>query len=121
MKRILIAITIIILVTLSATSAAVLAFVDIAPIHAEGKLFPYQDKLEHALLAFYPSPSAATGYELKLLEKRITDLQNVSGTIEEIPRINAVWVELQHVLNGFELLGDQKFTQPVCKTIGNNQ
>ena len=106
MKRILIAITIIILVALSATSAAVLAFIEIAPIHAEGRFFPYQDKLEHALLVFYPSPTAATDYELKLMEKRVADLNNVSGTVEEIPRINAVWVEMQHVLQDFELLGD---------------
>lgn len=108
MKRILIAITIIILVTLSASSAAVLAFIEIAPIHAEGRLFPIQNKLEHSLLFFYPSATDKVGYELKLMEKRVRDMSNVYGAPEEIPRINAAWVELQHVLNEFELMDNNK-------------
>jgi hypothetical protein len=83
---------------LSGSSASVIAFAEIAPIYPEGKLFQLQDNLEHAMLVFYTNSTSKSWYEMKILDKRVKDLENIAGNPEEIQRMNAVWVELDHVL-----------------------
>jgi hypothetical protein len=100
MRRNILIVTLSILFVLFGMSTIVLAFVEFAPINAEQKLFPIQEKLEHSLLVFYTSPTSKSAYELRLLEKRVDDLSED----QEIARFNAVWVELEHVLQQFELL-----------------
>jgi hypothetical protein len=102
MKRTLLIITLIIVFILSGSSAAVIAFVEIAPIYPEGKLFQLQDYLEHVMLVLYNNPSSKSWYEIKILDKRVNDLENIAGKPEEVQRINAVWVELDHVLKRLE-------------------
>ncbi|MBE0685086.1 MAG: hypothetical protein IH585_03720 [Anaerolineaceae bacterium] len=98
MRKTLLILTLIILFIISGTSAAVIAFVEIAPIYPEGKLFQLQDRLEHAFLVFYSNPTSKSWYEMKILDKRVKDLENITGKPEEVQRMNAVWVELNHVL-----------------------
>jgi hypothetical protein len=102
MRKTLLVFTLIILFVMSGTSAAVLAFVEIAPFAPEEKLFPIQDELEHALIVFYPHPTSKSWYELKILDKRVMDLEETAGQSEEVSRISTVWVEIDHVLKQFQ-------------------
>ncbi|OJX38190.1 MAG: hypothetical protein BGO78_09205 [Chloroflexi bacterium 44-23] len=102
MRKTLLILTLIVLFIMSGISAAVFAFVEIAPIHPEGKLFQMQDHLEHAMLVFYINPTSKSWYELKILDKRVKGLDNIAGKQEEAQHINNVWVELDHVLKRFQ-------------------
>ena len=104
MRKTLIIAILFLLLLLFGSSAMVLAFVRIAPFHAEQALFPIQENLEHALLVFYFDPTSKASYELDLLEKRIQDMEQVEGQVEEIPRINSVLIELDHVINRFQFV-----------------
>jgi len=99
MKKTLLILTLIVQFLLSGSSAALIAFAEIAPINPEGKLFQLQDHLEHAFLVFYSDPTSKAWYEMKILDKRVKDLETIAGQPGEVQRINAVWVELDHVLN----------------------
>jgi hypothetical protein len=103
MKRTLLIITLILMFVISGSSAAIIAFAEIAPIHPEGKSFTFQNTVEHTLLFLYPDPISKAWYELKILEKRVNDLESVEGLPEEEQRINAVWTELDHVLKQFQV------------------
>ena len=116
-RKTLIVITLIILFVMSGTSAVVLALVEIAPVYPEEKLFPIQDKLEHALLIFYPDTTSKSWYELKILDKRVKDLEKTEDLSEEVARINSVWVEVDHVLKQFQIVTrmQSKFSLPLCE------
>ncbi len=102
MKKTLLILTLVILFILSGTSAAVIAFVEIAPIYPEETLFPLQNNLEHALLVFYRNSTSKSWYEIKILDKRVNDLENIAGMPEEVQRFNTVWEEVDHVLKRFQ-------------------
>ena len=102
MKKTLLILTLVILFILSGTSAAVIAFVEIAPIYPEEKLFPLQNNLEHALLVFYRNSSSKSWYEIKILDKRVNDLESIAGMPEKVQRFNTVWEEVDHVLKRFQ-------------------
>lgn len=105
MRKTLLIITLILLFLISGTSAALITFAELAPVHPEQSLFAFQNSLEHALLFLYRDPVSKSWYELKILDKRVNDLEAVAGTVNEIDRANAVWIELDHVLRQFEMNG----------------
>jgi len=102
MKRTLLIISLIIAFVLSGSSAAIIAFAEIAPFHPESDFFSFQVSVEHALMFLYQEPTSRSWYELKLLEKRVDDLAAVAGLPEEEVRINTVLMELDHVLLQFQ-------------------
>lgn len=108
MRKILLVITLIVMFVLSGSSAMLIAFAEYAPFHPESKLFNFQNTIEHALLFFYPDSISKSWYELKILEKRANDLESVRGLPEEVQRINAVWIELDHVLRQFQSNGSEE-------------
>ncbi|HSM25914.1 MAG TPA: hypothetical protein VK856_13710, partial [Anaerolineaceae bacterium] len=108
MKKTLLIITLISMFVITGSSAAIIAFAEIAPIHPEDKLFNFQNTVEHTLLFLYPDPISKSWYELKILEKRTDDLESVEGLPEEVQRINAVWIELDHVLRQFQMNGSDE-------------
>ena len=104
MKRTLLIVTLLLMFIFSGSSAVLIAFAEIAPIHAEGQLFTFQSNVEHMLLSLYPDTTSKAWYELKILDKRVNDLESAEGLTEETQRINAVWMELDHVLKQFQVL-----------------
>ena len=86
MRRTLLIVTLFALFLMFGFSATALAFVEISPFHAGQTFFPVQNSLDHALEIFYLDPTSKSNYEMDLLEKRISDLQNVAGQPEEIQR-----------------------------------
>jgi hypothetical protein len=102
MRRTLLIFTLFALFLIFGFSATALAFVEISPFHPGQMFFPVQNSLDHVLVIFYLDHTSKSNYEMDILEKRISDLNNAAGQSEEISGINSVLVELDHVLNHFQ-------------------
>ena len=98
-----------VVVLLAVTS--VIAMAAIAPLHAGQGLFKVQYWFEHQYEGLIANPLIRAQYGLSLMERRLGDLEQVSGTAAEPEVLNSVYVEIGHALALF------KETQPEDETI----
>ena len=110
-NRIILIFVLAIFVAVLLAVTSVVALAAIAPLHAGQGLFQVQYWVEHQYERLITNPLSGAQYELLLLERRLGDIKQVTGTPAESEVLNSVYVEIGHALEMF------KATQPEDETV----
>jgi len=93
-------VAIFIIALLGVASAVVLA--SFAPFHAGDKLYDAQFWVEHQYQGLIKDPTQKAYYGLTLLERRLHNLEQVSGSEAEPAVLNSIYLEIGHSLELFK-------------------